>query len=122
MSAEIDRAQLARILGMLGSAHDGEVVAAGRMAERMRAAAGATWFEPLSPPPPAIASRVAVEPPETLDEAIGLCRDYPEHTTEWERNFIASISRRPHCRRLSEKQLRVLTRVVRRILDAEMPA
>ena len=34
MSAEIDRAQLARILGMLGSTHDGEALAAGRMAER----------------------------------------------------------------------------------------
>ena len=108
---------------MLGSTHDGEALAAGRMAERMRAAAGTTWFELLSPPCPAFASRAAVEPPETLDEAIGLCRDYRQHTTEWEQSFCESISRQLRSgRRLSEKQRRVLTRVVRRILDAEMPA
>jgi hypothetical protein len=95
VSAEIDRPQLARILGMLGSTHDGEALAAGRRAERMRAAAGTTWFELLSPPRPAFASRAAVEPTETLDEAMGLCRDYPEHTTEFLRIHIAPAPHRP---------------------------
>jgi hypothetical protein len=46
----LDREQLARVLGMLGSDHDGEVAAAGRQAERLRRQAEMTWHEILSPP------------------------------------------------------------------------
>ena len=41
----LDRDRIARVLGMLGSAHDGEVIAAARQAERLRAAAGLTWAD-----------------------------------------------------------------------------
>ena len=37
------RAQLMRVLGMLGSAHPGERDNAARLAERIRRAAGLTW-------------------------------------------------------------------------------
>lgn len=55
-----DPDKLARILGMLGSDHDGEVVTAARKAEAVRRAMGKTWTEllldqgqlPLVRPPP----------------------------------------------------------------------
>src|SRR5436853_169114 len=52
---DIDRERLAKLLGMLGSCYDGEVVAAARQAERLRADAGLTWPEILVLAMPAIA-------------------------------------------------------------------
>jgi hypothetical protein len=40
---ELDRDKLAKVLGMLGSAHEGEIAAAGRAANQMIRAAGTTW-------------------------------------------------------------------------------
>jgi hypothetical protein len=48
--ADIDREKLARILGMMGSSHDGEALAAARQAEKIRSSAGLTWFDVLRPP------------------------------------------------------------------------
>ena len=45
----LDRDRLARVLGMLGSAHDGEIIAAARQAERLRADAGLTWTDIVIP-------------------------------------------------------------------------
>ena len=42
--------RLAAILGMLGSAHDGEILAAARAAEAERRRLGATWRQLLSVP------------------------------------------------------------------------
>jgi septal ring factor EnvC (AmiA/AmiB activator) len=50
MSA-IDRARLAKLLGMLGATHSGEIVAAGRAAHAFVRAAGTTWSEVLAPRP-----------------------------------------------------------------------
>jgi hypothetical protein len=118
MSATLDRDHLAKILGMLGSAHDGEVIAAARQAERIRREAGATWRELLSPAP--LAPRPAARMPQSLHDAIELCYERREHLTPWERDFIASIMR---CRRrLSDKQIDVLDRITRKVLAAEMAA
>ena len=46
----LDRDKLARMLGMLGSRHDGEVAAAGRSAHTLLKDAGTTWTEMLAPP------------------------------------------------------------------------
>ncbi len=45
--------RLAAILGMLGSAHDGEILAAAKAAEAERKRLGATWRQLLSVPSPA---------------------------------------------------------------------
>ena len=47
--ATIDREKLARILGMMGSSHDGEVLAAARAAEQLRSSAGLMWSDILRP-------------------------------------------------------------------------
>src|SRR5271166_1602608 len=46
----LDRDKLAKMLGMLGSRHDGEVTAAGRSAHTLLKDAGTTWTEVLTPP------------------------------------------------------------------------
>ncbi|HYB55968.1 MAG TPA: hypothetical protein VEK12_07345 [Alphaproteobacteria bacterium] len=51
--------RLASILGMLGSAHDGEILAAARAAEAERKRLGATWRELLSVSSPAVHAQAA---------------------------------------------------------------
>jgi hypothetical protein len=48
MTGPLDRDRLAKLLGLLGSDHDGEVTAAARQAEHLRRAAKLTWSEILS--------------------------------------------------------------------------
>jgi hypothetical protein len=45
---QLDRVRLAKLLAMLGSAHDGEIAAAGRAAEKLRRTAKLTWLEILT--------------------------------------------------------------------------
>jgi hypothetical protein len=58
----VDRERLAMILGMLGSAHNGEVVNAARLAVRMLKEAGLSWPELLDE------GQVAIEAARTLFE------------------------------------------------------
>jgi hypothetical protein len=44
-TSALDRGRLAKLLGMLGSEHDGEALAAARQVERLRTEAGLTWAE-----------------------------------------------------------------------------
>jgi hypothetical protein len=99
---------------MLGSAYDGEVVAAARQAERIRCAADLTWPEILSPPAAPRQLSVPSRPPSAA-EALNLCIDHCDLLTPWERRFVASISRRP-LHRLTPKQLGVLDRLARAIV------
>ena len=45
----IDRERLTKLLGLLGSGHDGEVAAAGRMADALIRDAGVTWADVIAP-------------------------------------------------------------------------
>ena len=51
MSKQIDRQKLAKLLGMMGSAHDGEILAAAKAAQRLLTDAKATWFDVVAPEP-----------------------------------------------------------------------
>jgi hypothetical protein len=46
----IDRPRLAKILGMLGSAHDGERASAAAKADQLVRGSGSTWHEVVNPP------------------------------------------------------------------------
>jgi len=50
MVMPLDKRKLVMVLGMLGSAHDGEIAAAGRSAAKMVREAGLTWREVIRPP------------------------------------------------------------------------
>jgi hypothetical protein len=118
MMTTLDRALLARVLGMLGSDHPGEVLAA-HQAERIRRVEGVTWPELLAPPPCAILRRTPIHCLALLDEAIRLCLGHPEHLTDWERDFLVSPLPQPPLR-LSPKQRAVLDRIATKILVAGM--
>jgi len=61
MSAQIDTDKLAKILAMLASEHDGQVISAARQATRIIAEAGKTWADllPKMPRPAGFVERVA---------------------------------------------------------------
>jgi hypothetical protein len=117
-AATIDRGRLSKLLGMLGSAHEGEVVAAARQAERLRAEAGLTWAEIVIPrlPPPARQRRHV----ETIAEAVEFLLDHLDGLTEWECDFVRSIQRLKYPP--SPKQIEVLERLVDKVRRAEARA
>ena len=102
-----DAERLAKMLGMLGSSHDGEVVAAARQAERIRASLGLLWHD--------IIGAYAVKPerdqhssPSWQDDA-KFCRENSGCLNDWEQEFLASIMSRWS---LTAKQHAVLDRLV----------
>ncbi len=110
MGAEIDRARLSKLLGLLGSVHDGEVAAAGRAADALVRRAGLTWSEVLTPrllapdQNPAFAS---------VGEACAFCLALPDRLTDWEIEFCYSLLQQH--RPLSPKQAAVLDRLVDKV-------
>ena len=113
----IDRDRLVRVLGMLGSAHDSEVVAAARQAERLRADAGLTWAEIVIPRLPAPPQRQNVG---AVAEVIRFVLQHADALTDWERNFARSIARQQSP--LTLKQRVVLDRLVEKAQRAEAMA
>jgi hypothetical protein len=66
----VDRAQLAKILSLLGSAHDGEALAAARRAHSLVKAGGDTWEKLLAEEPaPARANIHGAPPPAAAKRA-----------------------------------------------------
>ena len=108
--AMLDRERLARVLGMLGSAHDGEALAAARRAERLRAEAGVTWLDILMPvlPPP----RPQPYGP-TVANTIDFVLDNDQELTDWEAAFVRSIRRQRSP--LSPKQIAILDLLVEKV-------
>jgi hypothetical protein len=104
------RVRLARLLGMLGSSHDGEV--------GLVNAAGVTWLDVVGPAPrkrqtaarrkaqPAKAQRLSWE--QIAQQILATDR-----ATPWERSFCESLLRHWRHRRPSERQLSTLTTISR---------
>jgi hypothetical protein len=109
----LDRDRLARVLGMLGSAHDGEVLAAARQAERRRIKAGLTWPEILHPRLPAPRRQHDVE---TFADAIEFILDFEETLTPWERDFARSLRRQQTP--VSTKQIAILDQLLGKVRRA----
>ena len=113
----LDRDRLAKLLGMMGSTHDGEVVAAARQVERLRADAGLTWPEILVPrlPPPPRGKNV-----RTVAEAVDFVLEHEFMLTAWEHGFVRALRRLKYP--LSPRQLEVLERLVDKVRRAEARA
>jgi len=119
MNAALDRERLAKLLGMLGSTFDGEVVTAARQAEALRRKFGLTWGEILAPNIPVIAPvarRRPIRRPASIEDRIEICIENIDLLTPWEKGFLRSIAKKPGYS-LSEKQLRVLARMTRAIIE-----
>src|SRR3954451_5743753 len=97
--AIFNRERLVKLLGMLGSAHGGEIAAAGRAADRLRREAGMAWHKIIAPvlPPPCN---------DAIIDQIDFVLAFPDAVNEWKRRFVLSLARR----RLTptDKQLAIL--------------
>lgn len=119
-----DRSRLAKLLGMLGSNFDGEVVNAARAADRLIKNAGETWESVIihtttiavSYQPHTRQREYRAPPaPEHWEEV----KKYQAYTTvlnAWEAKFLESIGLRHS---LSEKQQKVLARIRAKIEQYE---
>jgi hypothetical protein len=106
MTLMLPRAKLAGVLGMMGSSHDGEVLAAARQAERIRRDAGVTWAEIIAP-------EATIDPPPSDWRALVLwCLRHPNRLSAWERTeFLPSLIA---YRQLSPRQTEILTAIARK--------
>ncbi len=107
--------RLIKLLGMLGSAHDGEALTAARMADRLvRDHLKLTWGEVIQPQGRGASgpdSQRVWREPVTWQDAAQLAAQWPECLTEWEQGFLVSLLR---FARLSDKQLAILDCLVRK--------
>jgi hypothetical protein len=108
--------KLVKVLGMLESAHDGEVAAAGRRADAMIKGTGLSWDEVITPAAP-----VPVPPwrpqrrwrrPTSPSDAATLCLQWPEVIDDWETRFCRSVAGQ---RRISAKQAAVLAGIIGKV-------
>lgn len=109
MLPTLDRKRLAKCVGLLGSAHDGEALAAGRAADLLIRQAGLTWLDVIAP-----ALRQPRRPGESESDqdAIEHALDFRHALTEWERSFCRSIAGQRY--RLSPKQRSTLAGIVKK--------
>ena len=87
--------RLVRLLGMLGSAHDGEVAAAGCMADRLIRERGLTWAQIIAPAPPATFMPLSREPATALEWrqlAARIKRNFADQLNVRERQFVTHMA------------------------------
>jgi hypothetical protein len=111
---EESRVRLARVLGMLGSAFDGERSNAAAMADKMLRAAGLSWADLLAeqpPPPPPPAGDPWRSVQDWRDRASQILAT--GRVTAWERKFCEDLLDRWDGWDLTEKQERCLDKIFR---------
>jgi hypothetical protein len=111
MNAVVSKAKLAAVLGMMGSVHDGEALAAARTAERMRRDAGLSWQELLN-----ANQRVdnqAPTAPVSWRQTVAECLNRRGSLRTWEAGFLESLSGFP---KISPKQRNCLEAIANRVL------
>src|SRR6478672_9620337 len=95
---EDDLDRLEKLLGMLGSAYDGERAAAGAFADKLLREYGLRWKDVLAP-----------KQPEPVPELVVFAINNSDALNDWERNFCRSLKGQKH---LSTKQLCKLNDIV----------
>jgi hypothetical protein len=119
MLSNPEREKLAKLLGLLGSAHQGERDAAGLAAHRLVKASGVKWCDVVCIPQtaPAGRSQHATDPFGGGDwRSIAVaCGRYPYLLNKWEHEFLSGLPRVP---RLSAKQSATFTGIVTRLRTA----
>lgn len=110
MMTSDDRTLISKLLGMIGSAHDAEALAAARKAHELVKAAGTTWPDLLGVEAPPPEPDHLVEARELLSRGKGI-------VTDWERNFLRGIMTH---RQLHPKQAATLAGIRAKIFAADL--
>ena len=87
--------RLVRLLGMLGSAHDGEALNAGRMADRLIRERGLTWSQIIAPTPPQIFVPLSRGPENALEWrqlAAWIKRNFADQLNPREYQFVIHMA------------------------------
>jgi hypothetical protein len=111
-----ERDRLAKLLGMLGSDHDGEVLNAARLADRLVRDHGITWLDAITAP---VDPQLSTDDPlarfAACAEACTFALTRAPMLTQWEFDFLRNVAR---FSRLSSKQRKTLRRVGARAIAA----
>ena len=105
-----DRRKLAKLLGMLGSAHAGERDAAALAAQRFVRDHGVTWHDVLRPTP----GERKLPELGTWRATVRACLERRGSLRPWEAGFLRDL---PKFERLSVKQRYVLKEIADRVLE-----
>jgi hypothetical protein len=100
---------LVRLLGMLGSHHDGERAAAAKMAHELVHSLNLTWADVIRLE--RVPSKSSQQ--DLADEQFNLLRANLHRLTNWEQDFVCSADRYRH--RLTAKQKTVVERLVEKV-------
>jgi hypothetical protein len=109
------RDRLARLLGMVGSTHDGEALNAARLADKLVRQMGVSWSEILADPASA-APNVLIGWPARWRSALQACGQHGARLGERERSFVESLA--TYKRTPSPKQLVWLRSITERVIEA----
>jgi hypothetical protein len=109
-AAELQR--LERLLGMLGSDFDGEIINAARLANRLIREAKVSWAQILHPP--ASPAPTAATQRRSWRTVARECVERELEITGWEREFLSSVLRQQRTWP-SVKQAQILKRLAERL-------
>lgn len=107
----LDRDRLVKLLGLLGSDHDGERANAAAAADRLVRAAGLTWRDLILPELPQSVRRPAVK------DALAFVLARQSLLTAWERKFCVSLYTQHSA--ATDKQAAILAQIVEKCRLAE---
>jgi hypothetical protein len=113
------RDRLARLMGMVGSMHDGEALNAARLADKLVRSCGLTWAEVFAPPELAVApsgGNLLIGWPAQWRSALRMCGQCGASLGGRERSFLQSLA--TYKRRPSPKQLTWLRSITVRVIEA----
>jgi len=128
----LDRERLAKLLGMTGSSFDAEALSAARRANELVREAKLTWHEVLGPVAPiGTKSSGSAKPNDgpshdgddiydlndvrDIEAAIILCTAMGSCLSTWEKGFVRSVAEYNESWHLTDKQLAVLARLLRKV-------
>ncbi len=120
---QLDRERLVKLCGMFGSDHDGERANAAAAADKLIRHSGMRWGDVINPALP-----LPPEPQTETDDPFrdcDWCLDFRDSgvLTKWEVDFLRSVGiRLARGGSLSDKQSRVLARLVEKCRRATRPA
>jgi hypothetical protein len=112
MITATDKSTISKLLGLIGSAHDAEALAAARKAAQLVKQRGATWPQVLG-----LTTTPATRAPDHLTEARDLLARGRGHLTTWERNFLLGVM---SATKLAPKQVESLAAIRAKVDAATM--